>query len=94
MSSAVAQWREDLDALQFFVMAKGSLCVVHRLAFRRLLGFTPSRDDCLAYFAIHATAFDAAALAKINRESTPFGFRFHLTSRDIGKQVSESQTLS
>jgi hypothetical protein len=63
--------------------------VVHRLAFRSLLGFTPEKQDCLAYYAAHAASFNAAAQAKIAQTNIPREYNFHLTSRDISRQPSD-----
>ncbi|CAN7694575.1 hypothetical protein LJR231_005698 [Phyllobacterium sp. LjRoot231] len=87
MSGLAAKWREDLDALQFGAVNHGGVCIVHRLAFRRLLGFTPDRDDCIAYFAGHVTAFGAAASAKIAVRRMLPACNFHLDSRDIRRQL-------
>jgi hypothetical protein len=82
----VADWREDIDALQF-ATGSGGACMVHRLAFRRLVGFTPQRADCMAYFASHAPAFGAAAANKIALRRIAPGRNLHLTSRDIRRQL-------
>lgn len=74
--SAAAAWREDIDALQF-ATGSGGACMVHRLAFRRLLGFTPLRADCLAFFAAHAPAFGAAAAKKIALRGIAPGRNLH-----------------
>jgi len=78
-----AHWRSDLDALAFEPDGHGSVCMVHRLAFRSLLGLAPTPDDCMAYFAAHAAAFHQAAAAKIARRRVRPGVSFHLTSRDL-----------
>lgn len=87
MAGLAAEWREDIDALQFNAAGNGGVCMIHRLAFRRLLGFAPRPDDCLRYFADHAAAFDAAASAKIEAQSLPRGRNFHLNSRDVSRQL-------
>lgn len=87
MSGLVAEWREDIDALQFAAANHGGVCVMHRLAFRSLLGFTPQRADCLAYFAIHSAAFEAAASVKVAAANVPAGRNFHLNSRDVSRQL-------
>jgi hypothetical protein len=86
MPGPAAEWRTDIDALRF-VAGPGSACMVHRLAFRRLLGRTPRPADCLAYFTTYAPAFCAAAAAKIARDGLAPGRSFHLNSRDIARQV-------
>ncbi|MEZ2128962.1 MULTISPECIES: hypothetical protein [unclassified Sinorhizobium] len=93
MPRLVAEWREDIDALQFAAVDHGGVCVIHRLAFRSLLGFTPQREDCLAYFTMHSVAFDAAASAKIAAANIPPGRSFHLNSRDVSRQLNAAKTL-
>jgi hypothetical protein len=80
-------WRADIDALMFAVPERSAWCAVHRLALRTLLGFEPSADDCLAYFQATAPAFRAAAAAKIANRQVAAGANFHLTSRDIARQM-------
>jgi hypothetical protein len=87
-----ATWRDDLDALQFGVPGQGSLCLVHRLAFRALLpsgsGECLCREDCLEFFLIESRHFDAAALAKIARLKLAPGRNLHLNSRDIRRAMA------
>lgn len=83
MQQGGALWRDDLDALQFRAGDAGANCVIHRLAFRRLVGFDPEAGQCLAFFDEHAAAFRAAATAKARRENLSPGRNFHLTSRDV-----------
>jgi len=94
MTGPAAQWRDDIDALQFAALGHGGVCIVHRLAFRRFLGFAPEKDDCLAYFSVHTARFCAAAIAKMARVSVPRGRNFHLTSRDIRRLTSENRARS
>jgi hypothetical protein len=79
-----AQWRDDIDALAFRLAGDENFCIVHRLAFRSLMGSLPLPQDCLDWFKSHYAAFESAAQAKIAR-----GVRgnFHLTSRDIAGQL-------
>jgi hypothetical protein len=91
MQSA-AEWREDIDALQF-AAGERRACMLHRLAFRRLLGRDPRRDDCMAYFAAHDGVFRAAAALKIARHAIARGRNFHLTSRDIARQGAAARNL-
>lgn len=93
MPGLVAEWREDIDALQFAAVNHGGVCVMHRLAFRSLLGFTPQREDCLAYFAMHSAAFDTAASAKIAAANIPPGRNFHLNSRDVSRHLMATESL-
>jgi hypothetical protein len=84
-----AEWREDIDALQF-AAGEGRACMLHRLAFRRLLGRDPQWHDCMAYFAAREGVFRAAAALKISQHSIAPGRNFHLTSRDIARAVAHS----
>jgi hypothetical protein len=84
-----AVWRPDIDALSFPVDAHAASCVVHRRAFRTLLRFEPTPDDCLRYFGEHEAAFRSAAIAKIAQKSLPAGTNLHVTSRDIARKLIE-----
>lgn len=48
-----------------------------------LLGFSPTPEQCAAWFAEHEAAFHQAARAKITRALLPLSANLHLTSRDI-----------
>nr|WP_246499873.1 DUF1488 family protein [Azospirillum soli] len=63
-------------------------CAVHRLAFRTLLGHTPTPADCLAHFARHRAAFHKAATRKIAARNLPPDSSLHLNSRDIERAMS------
>ena len=76
-------WRNDIDALEFRPAGSLRLCMVHRLAFRTLIGRLPEKEDCLAWFAAHRQAFETAASVKMARGGAG---NFHLTSRDIAGQ--------
>jgi hypothetical protein len=78
-------WRDDIDALSFEAAGHAGCCTVHRLAFRTLLGRTPTPEDCMAYFKANEHAFRAAAGAKILRRGLGPGVNFHLTSRDVAR---------
>ena len=80
----MALWREDIDALSFRPAGGSQLCLVHRLAFRALMGTLSSKEECLAWFESHREAFEAAARAKLE-QGVPGNF--HLTSRDIAGQL-------
>lgn len=82
-SPANPEWRSDLDALAFRPAGHDGVCVVHRRAFRALLGHSGTDQDCLAYFHARVAAFEAAALAKITRRHLGPMNNFHLTSRDV-----------
>jgi hypothetical protein len=73
-------WRSDLDSLSFRPAGHSGQCLVHRRAFRTILGFNPTPAAC---FLQQQSAFQAAAAAKIARTSLAADANFHLTSRDI-----------
>ena len=83
-----AHWRSDLDALAFEPDGHGSVCLVHRLAFRSLLRLTPTPEDCMGYFAAHEDAFRTAAQEKIARRRIKSGVSLHLTSRDLSRALA------
>jgi hypothetical protein len=83
----LSTWRSDLDSLSFQPDGHASQCLVHRRAFRTILGFDPAPADCAACFLQHRSAFLAAAAAKIGRAALPANASFHLTSRDIHRQL-------
>lgn len=76
-------WRADLNALSFQPPAHSGECLVHRGAWRTVLGFEPTPADCERWFAGHCAALYRAAAAKIARARLPSHARFHLNSRDI-----------
>jgi hypothetical protein len=80
-------WRADIEALAFEPDDHGGFCMVHRLAFRTLLRFSPEPEDCEAFFRVHERAFHAAAKAKIVQKLVAHGVNFHLTSRDVSRQI-------
>jgi hypothetical protein len=61
--------------------------MVHRRAFRTLLRATPSPRQCVEFFNAHQEAFQAAARAKLLRTKPPSTANFHLTSRDVTRQL-------
>ena len=77
------RWRDDLDALEFHPCGHEGRCVIHRLAFRKMLGPEPSPAACLAFVAEKRASFEAAARAKIERAGLSPPAHFHLTSRDL-----------
>jgi hypothetical protein len=81
--SGDAVWREDIDSLAFIPGWHAGQCVVHRLAFRALIGPAPTPGDCLTFFLGHRAVFDAAARAKAELKGMPLDANFHLTSRDL-----------
>ena len=80
---APAEWRADVDALAFRPAGHAGFCMVHRLAFRVLVGASAAPEDCLALFAGERAAFETAARAKIARRTLAPEANFHLDSRDI-----------
>jgi hypothetical protein len=81
--SGPAVWRDDIDSLSFRPDGHAGPCVMHRLAFRTLLGRPPSPDECLDLFAERRAAFEAAAARKIARRRLAPSAAFHITSRDV-----------
>jgi hypothetical protein len=83
----MATWRNDIDALAFRLADHQGLCMVHRRAFRTLLRAIPSPQQCIDFYFNHQDAFEAAAHAKMLRENVADIANFHLTSRDIARQL-------
>ena len=86
-SSKPPIWRNDIDALAFQPREYSGLCMVHRRAFRTLLRATPSPQQCVEFYTAHQEAFQAAARAKLLRTKPPSTANFHLTSRDVTRQL-------
>jgi hypothetical protein len=86
-SSKPPIWRNDIDALAFQPGEHIGLCMVHRRAFRTLLRATPSPRQCVEFFNAHQQAFQAAARAKLLRTPVATTANFHLTSRDVSRQL-------
>jgi hypothetical protein len=84
---SLVSWRDDIEALAFEPDRHDGFCMVHRLAFRTLLRFSPEPSDCEAFFRVHERAFRAAAAAKIVQENVDRGVNFHLTSRDVSRHI-------
>lgn len=83
-----ALWRADIDSLAFQPLRHEGQCVVHRLAFRTLLGTDATPQACLDYFHAQRAAFETAAAAKIERRGLPMDANFHLNSRDVARVAS------
>lgn len=79
--------RDEIDALAFELADHQGVCMVHRRAFRTLLRTTPSPQQCVDFFNTHQDAFQAAARAKVLRASVANTANFHLTSRDVTRQL-------
>jgi hypothetical protein len=86
-SSKTPTWRDDIDALAFQPADHRGICMVHRRAFRTLLRAAPSPQQCVDFFMTHQKAFQAAARAKVLRASVADTANFHLTSRDVARQL-------
>ena len=86
-SSKTPIWRDDVDALAFQPGEHTGLCMVHRRAFRTLLRATPSPRECIEFFNAHQEAFQAAARTKLLRSNLTVTSNFHLTSRDVIRQL-------
>ena len=63
------------------------ICVVHRRAFGTLLKAPPSPQQCIDFHLSHEKAFQAAAREKILLRQLAVKANFHLTSRDIDRQL-------
>lgn len=83
MAATTTAWRADLDALAFRFAGHDGWCLVHRQAFRALIGREAGTEDCLAFFEAQASAFAAAAAAKVARAGLAADANLHLTSRDV-----------
>ena len=86
-SSKTPIWRDDIDSLAFQPREHAGLCMVHRRAFRTLLRATPSPRQCVDFYISHEDAFQSAARAKLLRVAVPKAENFHLTSRDVTRQL-------
>jgi hypothetical protein len=80
-------WRSDIDALAFQPDEHAGLCMVHRRAFRTLLRIAPSPRQCVEFFHAHREAFQAAACAKLLLTNMAANANFHLTSRDVSREL-------
>jgi hypothetical protein len=86
-SSKTPIWRDDIDALAFQPSEHTGLCMVHRRAFRTLLRAVPSPQQCVGFYIRHEKAFQAAARAKLVRAAVAETANFHLTSRDVSREL-------
>jgi hypothetical protein len=85
--SKMPMWRHDIDALVFQPSDHEGFCMVHRRAFRTPLRTDPSPRQCMDFFNNHQDAFQAAARAKVVRAGVAETANFHLTSRDVTRQL-------
>jgi hypothetical protein len=81
-------WREEIDSLAFRPNGHAGWCVVHRLAFRALLGYAATPQACCDYFENRQSIFASAASTKIARTGIAPENNFHLNSRDIRRTLS------
>jgi hypothetical protein len=82
-----ALWRAEIDSLVFRPDGHEGFCFIHRLAFRTILGFVPTPKECAALFNARSRAFHAAAQTKIERRGLRRDANFHLTSRDVLREM-------
>jgi hypothetical protein len=87
-------WRSDIDSLAFRPSGHMGLCVIHRRALRTLLGCTPSPQQSIDFYLIHSDSFEAAARAKLAAGNIQETENFHLTSRDVRRQLKNSVASS
>jgi hypothetical protein len=80
-------WRSDIDSLAFRPSGHTGFCVVHRRAFGTLLGHAASPQQSIDFYRLHRDAFDAAARAKLVARGSAATENFHITSRDIRRQL-------
>jgi hypothetical protein len=83
-------WRSDIDSLAFHLSGHKGICVIHRRAFRTLLGCTPSPQQSIDFYLLHRDSFEAAARAKLATRSIHESENFHLTSRDVRRRLKNS----
>ncbi|MBR0698163.1 hypothetical protein [Bradyrhizobium lablabi] len=80
-------WRNDLDALAFRPPGHAGFCVIHRRAFRALLGSEPSAQQSINFYQQYRDVFAAAALEKIARAQIEQTVNFNINSRDVRRQL-------
>lgn len=78
-----ATWRPDIDAVEFRPHDHSGVCMIHRLAFRTLIGRSPDATACVMFFADNKPAFLLAAENKISQGKIEIHRNFHLNSRDV-----------
>jgi hypothetical protein len=83
-------WRSDIDSLAFRPSGHSGICVIHRRAFRTLLGCNPSPQQSVDFYLTHRDAFEAAARAKLAAKAIRETENFHLTSRDVRRRLKNS----
>jgi hypothetical protein len=93
-ADGASRWRTDVDALSFRPQGHDGDCMVHRHAFRTLLGRMPSPEECAVFFRAHEPAFHVAANAKIARTGLAVDANLHLTSRDLARAMAKLAVAS
>jgi len=88
LSERASEWRSDVDALTFEVGSHTGRCFVQRGAFGTLLGHDPVPAECAQYFEEHRAVFERAAQEKLLRAKIAAGANYHLTSRDIARELT------
>jgi hypothetical protein len=83
-------WRSDIDSLAFRPSGHSGICVIHRRAFRTLLGRSPSPQQSIDFYLMHRDSFEAAARAKLAAKDIRDTDNFHLTSRDVRRRLKNS----
>lgn len=78
----IAQWAAEADAVRFSAPNGGS-CLIHRLAFRALLGRDPRVAECVDFVNLNIEAISAAAATRLSSAKIGRGINFHLNSRQI-----------
>ncbi len=88
------RWRAEINAIEFRPCGHRGSCVVHKLAIRTIVGFSPDAQDCLAFSRSHSDALVRAASAKIADGHIPVDKSFNLNSREIRAAISRSPRKS
>jgi len=88
-----AIWRADLEAVEFRPHNHGGVCMIHRLAFRTLIGRSPDAAKCLVFFEDNKLAILRAAKLKMSTGKIADHRNFHLNSRDVRKFLSNEGEL-
>lgn len=87
--SGDAHWLDGIDSLAFTPEGHSARCVVHRRAFRVLLGRAdPDETACLGFHAANRAAFARAAAEKIASRGLARDAALHLNSRDVRRALA------
>lgn len=93
MAAICDLWNADLNAISF-VADNGGRCFVHRGAIRTMMKGSVDEQECVRFFSLHVRALRDAARRKIDRKRYPANYSFHLTSRDIRRELAAPQGMS